>query len=153
MQVSTVGVLELEPNIINVVPSRARMTIDLRNADNALLREAENRMQTFLCDLAKTEGVKFETNQLVRFDPVTFDQKIVEIIEKNAKNLGYTCCRMTSGAGHDAQMMARICPTAMVFTPSIKGISHNPAEATATEDLMAGANVLLQTLLNLAEVV
>ena len=57
---------------------------------------------------------------------------------------------MTSGAGHDAQMMARICPTAMIFVPSVKGISHNPAEHTEPADLEAGANVLLHSLLALA---
>jgi N-carbamoyl-L-amino-acid hydrolase len=58
---------------------------------------------------------------------------------------------MTSGAGHDAQMLARICPTAMIFVPSVKGISHNPAEYTAPGDLVAGANVLLHTILELAD--
>ena len=151
VQVATVGVIELEPNVINVVPSRARMTVDLRNADNALLAEAEQGFHTYLAQLAAAEGVAVETTQLVRFDPVIFDSQIVERIEANAKALGHSCRRMTSGAGHDAQMMSRICPAAMIFTPSINGISHNPAEATASADLMAGANVLLHTLLDLAE--
>jgi N-carbamoyl-L-amino-acid hydrolase len=67
-----------------------------------------------------------------------------------AQRLGYDTRPMTSGAGHDAQMMARLCPTAMIFVPSVKGISHNPAEHTAPEHLVAGANVLLHTLLDLA---
>ena len=95
--------------------------------------------------------MEVETNKLVRFDPVTFNSEIVERIEANAEAFGYSCRRMTSGAGHDAQMMSRICPTAMIFTPSKKGISHNPAEATDTADLMAGANILLHTMLDLAE--
>ena len=70
---------------------------------------------------------------------------------EQAARLGHSCRRMTSGAGHDAQMMARICPTAMIFTPSLGGVSHNPAEATAPEDLLAGADVLLHSLLELAE--
>ena len=151
VQVATVGVIELEPNIVNVVPGRARMTIDLRNANNELLCEAERRFQAYLTELAKSEGVKLEINQLVRFDPVTFDAEIVQRIEANASKLGFSCHRMTSGAGHDAQMMSRICPSAMIFTPSIDGVSHNPAEATDAADLMAGANVLLHTLLDLAE--
>lgn len=151
VQVATVGVIELEPNIINVVPSRARMTVDLRNADNDRLREAERRLGAYLSDLADAEGVEVETKQLVRFDPVTFDPAIVQRIEANAEALGHSCRRMTSGAGHDAQMMARLCPTAMIFTPSINGISHNPAEATDVGDLMAGANVLLQTMIEFAQ--
>ena len=150
-QVATVGVIELEPNIINVVPSRARVTVDLRNPDNARLIAAENRLQDFLSDLSKAEDVEVQTNSLARFDPVQFDDDIAERIEDHARALGHSCRRMTSGAGHDAQMMSRICPTAMIFTPSVNGVSHNPAEATAAEDIMAGANVLLHTLLDLTK--
>ncbi len=150
-QVATVGVIELEPNIINVVPSRARVTVDLRNPDNARLIAAENRLQDFLSDLAEAEDVAVQTNSLARFDPVQFDDGIAQRIEDHARALGHSCRRMTSGAGHDAQMMSRICPTAMIFTPSVNGVSHNPAEATAPEDIMAGANVLLHTLLDLTK--
>lgn len=151
-QVATVGIVEFEPNIINVVPGRARLTVDLRNADNDRLWEAEQRLRTYLAELATAEGVEVETNQLLRFDPVVFDRTIVEHIEANAAALEYSCRPMTSGAGHDAQMMSRICPTGMIFTPSIKGVSHNPGKATNPADLMAGANVLLHTLLDLAKV-
>jgi N-carbamoyl-L-amino-acid hydrolase len=82
---------------------------------------------------------------------VVFDRGIVERIEATAAKLGYSHRRMTSGAGHDAQMLARVCPTAMIFVPSVRGISHNPAEHTAPGDLAAGAQVLLHTLLDLAE--
>jgi len=150
-QVSTVGVIELKPNIINVVPARARVTVDLRNADNALLIEAERRLESFLAQLASDNGLEIETKKLARFEPVCFDQSIVEMIENTSTALNYKHRRMTSGAGHDAQMMSRLCPTAMIFTPSIKGISHNPAEATNEADLVAGTNVLLHTLLQLAD--
>lgn len=150
-QVGTVGVIELEPNIINVVPARARVTVDLRNADNGILIEAERQLEGFLAGLAERTGVAVSTKKLVRFDPVRFDDAIVQRIESHAGARGHSCRRMTSGAGHDAQMMARLCPTAMIFTPSIGGVSHNPAEATDPADLMAGANVLLDTLLDLAE--
>ncbi len=89
--------------------------------------------------------------RLVRFDPVIFDNAIAERIESNAAMLNYSNRRMTSGAGHDAQMMSRICPTAMIFIPSINGVSHNPAEATDESDVLAGANVLLHTLLDLTD--
>ncbi len=148
-QVGTVGVLELQPNIINVVPGKARLTVDLRNADNNQLTHAESALQDFLGTLSESEGVDIETRQLVRFDPVIFDNSIAELIENNAARLNHSCRRMTSGAGHDAQMMSRICPAAMVFIPSINGVSHNPAEATDKEDIIAGANVLMHTLLDL----
>jgi len=149
-QVATVGVIELQPNIINVVPGRARMTVDLRNANNQLLVEAEEAFQSFLVQLAEDRNVDIKTKKLARFDPVYFDQGIVELIETSARELNHSCRRMTSGAGHDAQMMSRLCPTAMIFTPSINGVSHNPAEATAPDDIIAGANVLLKTVLELA---
>ena len=148
-QVGTVGVIELKPNIINVVPSRARVTVDLRNPDNALLVEAEKRLEAFLNELGAKHEVKIETRSLARFDPVRFDKNIADLIEQTAHALGYSSKRMTSGAGHDAQMMSRVCPGAMIFTPSIDGISHNPAEATHAGDLAAGARVLFHTLLNL----
>ena len=87
---------------------------------------------------------------LARFAPVQFDRGIAALVARTAQRLGHSCRPMTSGAGHDAQMLARICPTAMVFVPSVKGISHNPAEHTAPEHLAAGADVLLHTLLELA---
>lgn len=149
-QIATVGVVELQPNIINVVPGQARVTVDLRNTDNDVLSHAESRLDEYLKDLAQAESVKITTQRLARFDPVRFDAGIVGKIEKHAATLGHSIRRMTSGAGHDAQMMARICPTAMIFSPSIGGISHNPAEATAPRHLMAGAEVLFHTMLDLA---
>ena len=149
-QVATVGKIDLHPNLINVIAARATLTVDLRNTEEKLLLEAEARLAAFLIELAKDEGVQIRARRLARFQPVAFDEGVVGTIEKVAESLGHSPRRMTSGAGHDAQMLARVCPTAMIFVPSIKGISHNPAEDTAAADLEAGANVLLHTLLELA---
>ena len=149
-QVATMGSLSLHPGLINVIAARARVTVDLRNTDEALLREAERRLAQFLAQLAADEGVRVETKSLARFEPVVFDRGVAELISRTAGRLGHSCRPMTSGAGHDAQMMARICPTAMIFVPSVKGISHNPAEHTEPAHLAAGADVLLHTLLELA---
>jgi N-carbamoyl-L-amino-acid hydrolase len=149
-QVGTVGSINLHPNLTNVIAARARVTVDLRNTDDRALKLAEQRLAEFLAQLARDEGVKIETHSLARFAPVVFDPAIAELIARTAKKLGHSCRPMTSGAGHDAQMLARICPTAMIFVPSIKGISHNPAEDTRPEHLAAGADVLLHTLLELA---
>jgi len=148
-QVATVGVVELKPNIINVVPGGARVTVDLRNPDNSILKDAERNLEEFLAEVSLKHTVEINSKRLVRFDPVKFDARIVELIEHNAAKLELKCRRMTSGAGHDAQMMSRICPTAMIFVPSINGISHNPAESTDESDLVAGADVLLRTVLDL----
>jgi N-carbamoyl-L-amino-acid hydrolase len=150
-QVGTVGSITLHPNLTNVVAARARLTVDLRNTDNAVLTQAEARLAQFLETLARDEGVKIETHSLARFDPVIFHQPIADLITHKARQLGHSCRPMTSGAGHDAQMLARICPAAMIFVPSVKGISHNPAEYTEPAHLEAGANVLLHTLLDLSQ--
>ncbi len=150
-QVCTAGRIDLVPNLINVIAARATLTADLRNTDELLLRQSEERLATFLTTLGHDEGVTIRTRRLARFEPVTFDPGVIRCIEDVAARLGLSHRRMTSGAGHDAQMLARICPAAMIFVPSVKGISHNAAEHTAPADLAAGANVLLHTLLELAD--
>jgi N-carbamoyl-L-amino-acid hydrolase len=149
-QVATVGSVQLQPGLINVIARRAELTVDLRNTSDALLREAESRLAAFLAELARAEGVTIETRTLARFEPVHFDPGVIDLITRQAKRLGHEPRTMSSGAGHDAQMLARVCPAAMIFVPSVQGISHNPAETTAPEHLVAGADVLLQTLLELA---
>ena len=129
-QVGTVGLLTLHPNLVNVVAATATMTVDLRNTDEAILQSAEARLQQFLRQLEIDEGVIISARTLARFEPVSFDDRVVALVETVASELGNTVKRMPSGAGHDAQMFARVCPSAMIFTPSVKGISHNPAEHT-----------------------
>jgi len=149
-QVGTVGAITLHPNLTNVIAARARVTVDLRNTDEAVLQESERRLAQFLETLARDEGVAIETASLARFGPVVFDHDIARLVARTAQRLGHSCRPMTSGAGHDAQMLARICPAAMIFVPSVKGISHNPAEHTEPAHLAAGADVLLHTVLELA---
>lgn len=149
--VATVGSIEFKPNVINVIPSSARFTVDLRNPDEALLQAQEVALEQFLQNLC-SEGFTVQTERLARFQPVAFDPSLVAAIEKAAAQRQLTCRRMTSGAGHDAQMMARITPAAMIFVPSQKGISHNPDEYTAQSDLIAGAQVLLEVVRSLAKV-
>ena len=149
-QVATVGSVKLHPNLINVIAARAELTVDLRNTDEGLLQEAEKRLARFLAELSDKEGVGIETRRLARFEPVRFDAGVADLIARTAERLGHSQRAMTSGAGHDAQMLARICPSAMIFVPSAKGISHNPAEHTDPAHLAAGADVLLHTLLALA---
>ncbi len=100
---------------------------------------------------AAAEGVTLEHRSLARFEPVAFDPAVVGLVEATARALGHSVRRLPSGAGHDAQMLARVCPAGMIFVPSVGGISHNVSEFTALPDLEAGANVLLQTMLALAD--
>lgn len=150
-QVGTVGVFGLKPGLINVIPGEASLTVDLRNTDEGRLKEAEDHLSAFIHELAQHEGLEVSIRRLARFEPVTFDPVIVRVIEEAAVGLGQKPRPMTSGAGQDAQMMARLCPTAMIFVPSVGGISHNPRESTRPEHIELGANVLLRTLLTLAD--
>jgi beta-ureidopropionase / N-carbamoyl-L-amino-acid hydrolase len=149
-QVCTVGKVDLHPNLVNVVPATATMTLDVRNTDEAVLQQAEAAIAAEIERLAAAEAVAITSRRLARFEPVEFDPRVVDLVERTATALANTVKRMPSGAGHDAQMLARVCPTAMVFVPSARGISHNPAEFTSIEELAAGADVLLHVLWTLA---
>ncbi|CAI3802562.1 N-carbamoyl-L-amino-acid hydrolase [Pseudomonas sp. MM221] len=140
---ATVGCMQFEPNVINVIPRKATFTVDLRDPDETCLAHAENRLSEYLHALAEREGVSISTERLVRFEPVSFDAGLADAIEASAQRFGFSHRRMTSGAGHDAQMIARIAPAAMIFVPSQGGISHNPREHTDDEQLIQGAQVLL----------
>jgi beta-ureidopropionase / N-carbamoyl-L-amino-acid hydrolase len=149
-QVATVGALTLSPNLVNVVARRAVMTIDLRNTEEDRLQEAERRVFSHAEEVAAAEGVKLERRTLARFQPVAFEPRLVARVEGIAHELGLEVRRLPSGAGHDAQMLARVCPACMIFVPSARGVSHNVEEYTAPADLAAGADVLLRLLLELA---
>ncbi len=149
-QVATCGVIELEPNLVNVIARRAKVTVDLRNTDEAKLQQAEAMMAEKLRELAREEGVEITARSLARFEPVDFDPGMIDLVAETAAGLGCSVKRMPSGAGHDAQMFAPNCPTAMIFVPSKDGISHNVREYTAPAEIAAGANVLLQVMLSAA---
>ncbi|NBY44829.1 MAG: Zn-dependent hydrolase [Acidimicrobiia bacterium] len=148
-QVCTVGKIDLHPNLTNVVPAKATLTLDVRNTDESRLKQAESQIAEFLSEISAKEGVTITTRELARFEPVIFDDRVIDTVESIAKQQGNSVQRMPSGAGHDAQMLARVCPSGMIFVPSVKGISHNPAEFTESIDLEAGANILLHTMLAL----
>ena len=150
-QVGTVGALRLHPDLVNVVAARAQLIIDLRNTDDDDLQSAERRLLAETKRVAESESVEIDTKWVARFEPVVFDPRVVELVESTASALGMSVRRMPSGAGHDAQILAGVCPAGMVFVPSVKGISHNPAEHTEPDDLVAGANVLLNTVVALAQ--
>ena len=150
-QVGTVGALRLHPDLVNVVAARAHLIIDLRNTDDDDLQSAERRLLAEVKRVAESESVEIDTKWVARFEPVVFDPRVVELVESTASALGLSVRRMPSGAGHDAQILADVCPAGMVFVPSVKGISHNPAEHTEPDDLVAGANVLLNTVVALAQ--
>lgn len=150
-QVSTVGHMVFKPNLINVIPNHVVMTVDLRNTDNETLKLAEQWLAEFVARTAQEEGVEITSRSLVRFNPVIFADEIVNAVEDEAKRQALSCRRLPSGAGHDAQFMASVCPAGMIFVPCVDGISHNVKEHSEAKDLIAGANVLLQVVLQRAQ--
>ncbi len=148
-QVATVGVFEVSPCLVNVVPDRARLTVDMRNTDGNVLTEATDRLLRKAQEIAGAAGCSLDIRPLARFAPVVFDDALVSRIETAAQSRQLSVKRMPSGAGHDAQMFAPNCPTAMIFVPSRKGLSHNINEHTDATDIEAGAQVLLDVVLDL----
>ena len=149
-QVCTVGKIDLHPNLTNVVASRATLTLDVRNTDEIILQIAEAEIAAFCTALAEREQVTITRRVLVRFEPVIFHDRVINMVESAARTRGDSVQRMPSGAGHDAQMLARMCPSGMIFVPSHKGLSHNVDEHTDEADLIAGANILLDVMLQLS---
>jgi N-carbamoyl-L-amino-acid hydrolase len=149
-QVCTVGKIDVHPNLTNVVPSKVVLTLDVRNTDESILQSAEADIARFCEELAVAERVRIVRRPLARFEPVMFDDRVVDLVESVARDRGNSVQRMPSGAGHDAQMLARLCPTGMIFVPSHGGLSHNVNEHTDEADLVAGANILLDVMLQLA---
>ena len=150
-QVATVGVMNFEPNLINVIPNHVMFTVDFRNTDELILQKAEQELAEFIEKVSQHDGVTVSSRKLARFEPVDLSHSVVGKVEQAAKDLNLSVKRMPSGAGHDAQMLARICPTGMIFVPSTGGISHNINEHTDIGDIEAGANVLLKVLMDLLE--
>ncbi|SCM68154.1 Zn-dependent hydrolase [Donghicola eburneus] len=148
-QVATVGVFEVSPCLVNVVPDRARLTVDMRNTDGDILTSATDRLLSQAQQIAEAAECTLDIRPLARFAPVVFDDALVTRVETAAQNRQLPVKRMPSGAGHDAQMFAPNCPTAMIFVPSNKGLSHNINEHTDATDIEAGAQVLLDVVLDL----
>ncbi|MDP3410329.1 Zn-dependent hydrolase [Bosea sp. (in: a-proteobacteria)] len=142
-QLANCGVIRVQPANVNVVPETVVMTLDLRNPSDEALAQAEAAVRAYCAELSARDGIEIAIRDLARFPATPFTEALISAVEGSAAELGLPIRRMISGAGHDAQMMSRLCPTAMVFIPSIGGLSHNPAEFSTDEDIASGANVLL----------
>ncbi|MCF6467967.1 M20 family metallo-hydrolase [Nonomuraea sp. MG754425] len=147
--VASVGHLQVEPNSANTLAGHARLLVDLRDADAARLTKAEDTVRDQAGSIAARLGLGVRCRRMVRSEPAAMDAGIRRHIAGSAAALGLAARVMSSGAGHDAQIMAGITPTGMIFVPSIGGVSHVPQEDTAPADLLAGARVLLGATLRL----
>ena len=151
-QRSTCGMIQYFPNAINVIPGKVVLTVDLRNRNEAGLSKAEDLLLTYSRAIEASDGVNMELKLLEKVPAVKFDDTVVSSLERVSESLGLHTRRLISGAGHDAQLMTRICPSAMIFIPSTGGISHSPDEYSSPEALTNGGNVLLHALLAFAGV-
>ncbi|NLW16879.1 MAG: Zn-dependent hydrolase [Firmicutes bacterium] len=149
--VGTVGQLRVYPGGVNVVPGRVDFSLEIRDIDEAVMDELANRLRTTLQGIATERGVELSWETAPAVKPSLLDESLQQTIAEVATDLGYSWRYMPSGAGHDAQHLARICPTGMIFVPSKDGISHSPDEFTADDDCVRGANVLLNTIARLAQ--
>jgi N-carbamoyl-L-amino-acid hydrolase len=148
-QVGTVGKIELTPNAPNVVPGRAVAIIELRDLSVELLHRIASDIRARAAAIARETRTTIEIVPASSNAPAIADTAVQDAVERSARELGLTSQRMPSGAGHDAQMMAQLCPMGMIFVPSVGGISHSPRELTSWADCASGANVLLRSVLAL----
>ena len=148
--VATVGRVDLTPNIPNTIPGRVTISVDLRDPDDTNLDRALVLLDGVVKDAARAEGVRCELEHYWRVPRTQFHPDVVGAIEAAAKSLGCGHRRILSGAGHDAQYMAAICPTGMVFVPSRAGRSHCEEEFTPMDDIEHGANTLFLAAASLA---
>ena len=148
-QVGTVGQLEVHPNARNVVPGLVKHSIELRDLSTEKIARLAEKIKARAQEIAKQTNTEITITQVEHDPPAVATPEIQSTIEKAAAQLGLKTMRLPSGAGHDAQMMARLGPMGMIFVPSIGGISHSPKELSRWEDIANGANVLLGTVMRM----
>ena len=148
---ATVGKLAVEPAQTNVIPNLAVLTVDLRNPDDDAMSAAEEHLAAFVAGLEKEHGVSGSFERMAKTAVVPFDAGVQELLAQTADDLGLPYVSAKSGAGHDAQEISAICPTAMVFVAGeYGGISHTPREYSHPQACANGIDVLANAVLGLA---
>jgi N-carbamoyl-L-amino-acid hydrolase len=152
-QVGTVGRIQALPGAPNVIPGKVVLSLELRDLDASKISSLYQKIYSEAQQIAAASKTTFDFKEINVNVPAPTDPRVRKIIEDSAKQLGLTTKLMPSGAGHDAQDMARLGPVGMIFVPSVGGISHSPREFSRPEDITNGANVLLHTLLTLDQTI
>jgi allantoate deiminase len=148
--VATVGKIEVKPNIVNVVPGNALFTLDVRHTHKDILVKFTKEVTDKMKEIASETGVEIKVDMWMDADPVPMDPVLVQAVKEQCDKNGLNYKMMHSGAGHDSQIMAQFVPTAMLFVPSHKGISHSPLEYTEPRDLGEGVKALIGAIYELA---
>ncbi len=146
----TIGRVMLKPGSFSIVPGRADFTLDMRSLDSQSLKAIEEELLKLASEVASTRGLSFFSQLVDGTEPVIISEVVLNRLKNLCQELGYQYLTLPSGAGHDAQILAAICPVGMIFIPSVDGISHTPEEAIHHEDLEKAANLLLRALISLA---
>jgi N-carbamoyl-L-amino-acid hydrolase len=147
LAVGTVGLVEVKPNSRNVIPGHVFFTVDFRHPDDAVLDEMERKLLDAVPAVAQEIGLTPEAKKVWDSPAVRFDPDCIAAVRAGAEKAGLPSRDMVSGAGHDAAYVARVAPTTMIFVPCEGGLSHNEAESTTFEECSAGAQVLLNAIL------
>jgi N-carbamoyl-L-amino-acid hydrolase len=144
---ATVGFLQVIPNVTNTIPGSVRLTAEIRDTDASCMRTAGGLLESMAAYVAQETGVKIAMQVAHGSQPVATDPRLRAAVERAAGTLSLEHLTMSSGAGHDAQIMAAVCPVGMIFVPSERGESHTPNENTDVPALVTGADVLLNTVI------
>ena len=150
---ATCGMIQAYPNSRNVIPGEVWLTVDIRHPFSERLEEMDQAIRSGVAEICEKQGIDVKLEQIFEFPALAFDDGCVSAVRDAATRLGFSHQDITSAAGHDAVYMARVAPTAMIFTPCIDGISHNEAEDMTKEWAAAGGSVLLHAALDRAEIV
>jgi N-carbamoyl-L-amino-acid hydrolase len=143
-----VGLMEVRPNSRNVVPGEVFFCVDLRHPQAAILDKLEAEFTASLREICDPLGLAVSSTRIWDQPPVTFDDRCVASVRRGVELSGFSSREIVSGAGHDAAYVSRVAPTAMIFVPCRGGVSHNEAEFSSKEQCAAGAQVLLQAVLD-----
>ena len=148
--VGTVGAVEVAPGVINAIPGKVELLVDVRSVTAASKRKAAGRIKSRARRIARERGMKVEIRTIRDEDPAALHPRLISLIRSACEERGVPFEVMPSGAGHDAMQMAGVAPTGMIFIPSVDGVSHNPAEWTDPEDVCLGTQLLADTLVRAA---
>jgi len=147
---ANIGEMHFSPGAYNIIPGEVAVTLECRASDSGILDSLESALLDAARQEAQNYNLDLEIEPLGRHDPASMHPSAQEAVRRAADRLHLSHIDLASGAGHDAQNLASLCPAGMIFVPSVRGISHSPHELSAWQDCLNGANVLLQAVLGLA---
>ena len=147
----TIGYLDANPGVKNTVPGTLTVSLDMRHPDADILSQMDQDLKKIVNEQSQQTEVMFEIDEIWYSPPVVFDQNCIQAVRKATEVLNIPAIEMVSGAGHDAVYVSKVAPTSMIFIPCKDGLSHNEMESAKKEDVIAGSNVLLHAVLQMAK--